>query len=71
VVADREPHILQPLAEGESEVAACCTVHSPVGCAVTPPRYIRRVPRSMNTGILRDASSSQSTESVLRGNPRR
>jgi hypothetical protein len=28
---------------------ACCTVRSPVGLAVTPPRCIRRVPCSMNT----------------------
>ena len=33
-----------------TRLRACCTVHSPAGFAVTPPRCIRRVPCSMNTG---------------------
>ena len=32
-----------------ARLRACCAVHSPVGCAVTPPRCIRRLPCSMNT----------------------
>src|SRR6266702_3321421 len=32
-----------------TRLRACCTVHSPVGFAVTPPRCIRRVLCSMNT----------------------
>ena len=32
-----------------AKLRACCTVQSPVGCVVTPPRCIRRVPCSMNT----------------------
>ena len=32
-----------------ARLRACCTVHSPVGFAVTPPRCIRRVPCSINT----------------------
>src|SRR5690242_15105947 len=48
-VTDEELDVLEPLVEGQGEVAACCTVHSPLGLAVTPPRCIRRVPCSMNT----------------------
>ena len=33
----------------KARLRACCTVHSPVGLAVTPPGCIRRVPCSMNT----------------------
>ena len=32
-----------------ARLRACCTVHSPVGFAVMPPRCSRRVPCSMNT----------------------
>ena len=32
-----------------ARLRACCTVQSPVGWAVTPPKCIRRVPCSMNT----------------------
>ena len=32
-----------------AKLRACCTVQSPVGFAVTPPRCIRRLPCSMNT----------------------
>jgi hypothetical protein len=45
-VADQEPDVLEPLAETEGQVAGSCTVHSPVGFAVTPPRCIGRVPCS-------------------------
>ncbi len=31
-----------------ARLRACCTVQSPVGCGVTPPRCIRRVSCSMN-----------------------
>ena len=48
-VAEQEPDALEPLAEADTRLRACCTVHSPVGLAVTPPRCIRRVPCSMNT----------------------
>jgi hypothetical protein len=45
-VSDQEPDVLEPLvhAEGEARFRACCTVHSPVGLAVTPPRCIRPGP---------------------------
>ncbi len=39
---------------------ACCTVHSPVGLAVTPARCIRRVPCSMNTKTYSRFSSTVS-----------
>ena len=44
-----------------ARLRACCTVQSPVGCAVTPPRCIRRVPCSMNTSTYRRFSSTVST----------
>ena len=40
---------------------ACCTVQSPVGLAVTPPRCIRRVPCSMKTSTYSLFSSTVST----------
>ena len=46
-----------------ARLRACCTVHSPVGFAVTPPRCIRRVPSSMNT---RTYSLLRSTVSACR-----
>jgi hypothetical protein len=46
-----------------ARLRACCTVHSPVGFAVTPPRCIRRVPCSMNT---RTCSLLRSTVSTCR-----
>ena len=46
-----------------ARLRACCTVHSPVGFAVTPPRCIRRVPCSMNT---RTYSLLRSTVSTCR-----
>ena len=36
-----------------ARLRACCTVHSPVGLEVTPPRCIRRVLCSMNTTYRR------------------
>ena len=60
-IADQEPDVPGPLAEGQSEVRACCTVQSPVGCAVTPPRCIRRLPCSMNTSTYMRVSSTVST----------
>src|SRR5450631_1290506 len=39
----------------------CCTVHSPVGWAVTPPTCIRRVPCSMNTSTYSLVSRMVST----------
>ena len=44
-----------------ARLRACCTVQSPVGCAVTPPRCIRRVPCSMNTSTYMRFSSTVST----------
>jgi hypothetical protein len=44
-----------------ARLRACCTVHSPVGFAVTPPRCIRRVPCSMNTSTYMRFSSTVST----------
>ena len=44
-----------------ARLRACCTVHWPVGLAVTPPRCIRRVPCSMNTRTYRRFSSTVST----------
>ena len=46
------------LIERLARLRACCTVHSPVGLAVTPPRCIRREPCSMNTRILSSAVST-------------
>ncbi len=46
-----------------ARLRACCTVHSPVGFAVTPPMCIRRVPCSMNT---RTYSLLRSTVSTCR-----
>ena len=70
-VADQEPYILQPLAEGESEVAGL--LHCPLAGGV---RGDAAEVHSAGTVLDEhrhsvDASSSQSTESVLRGNPRR
>ncbi len=45
----------------KARLRACCTVHSPVGLAVTPPRCIRRVPCSMNTRTCSLLSSTVST----------
>ena len=44
-----------------ARLRACCTVHSPVGWAVTPPRCIRRVPCSINTSTYSLFSSTVST----------
>ena len=44
-----------------ARLRACCTVHSPVGFAVTPPRCIRRLPCSMNTSTYSLFSSTVST----------
>ena len=44
-----------------ARLRACCTVHSPVGLAVMPPRCIRRVPCSMNTSTYMRFSSTVST----------
>jgi hypothetical protein len=44
-----------------ARLGACCTVHSPVGLAVTPPMCIRRVPCSMNTRTYSLLSSTVST----------
>ena len=44
-----------------ARLRACCTVHSPVGFAVTPPRCIRRVPCSINTRTYSLFSSTLST----------
>jgi hypothetical protein len=43
-----------------ARLRACCTVHSPVGFAVTPPMCIRRVPCSMNTSTYMRYSSTVS-----------
>ena len=60
-VTDQELDVLEPLAEGEGEVAGRWVVHWPVGLAVTPPRCIRRVPCSMNTRTYSRFSSTVST----------
>jgi hypothetical protein len=52
--SDRSPRLMPRL-------RACCTVHSPVGFAVTPPRCIRRVPCSMKTRMYSLFSSTVST----------
>ena len=44
-----------------ARLRACCTVHSPVGWEVTPPRCIRRVPCSINTRTYGLFSSTVST----------
>src|ERR1017187_7540745 len=60
-VAEQEPDVLEPLVEAEGRLRACCAVHSPVGCAVTPPRCIRRLPCAMNTRTYSRLSSTEST----------
>ena len=50
----------QPVIPGHMQRAGH-TVQSPVGCAVTPPRCIRRVLCSMNTSTYRRFSSTVST----------
>ena len=52
--SDRSPKL-------RARFRACCTVHSPVGFAVTPPRCIRRVPCSMNTRAYSLLRSTVST----------
>jgi hypothetical protein len=49
-VADEDFDFLEPLAEVMPGLRACCTVRSPAGFAVTPPRCIRRVPCLMKPG---------------------
>ena len=44
-----------------ARLRACCTVHSPVGWEVTPPRCVRRVPCSINTRTYGLFSSTVST----------
>ncbi len=44
-----------------ARLRACCAVHAPVGCAVTPPRCIWRVPCSINTSTYSRASRTVST----------
>ena len=44
-----------------ARLRACCTAQSPAGCAVTPPRCIRRVPCSINTRTCSLLSSTVST----------
>jgi hypothetical protein len=51
-IADEELDVLERSSRVRARLRACCTVHSPVGFAVTPPRCIRRLPCSMNTSIL-------------------
>ena len=60
-VADQEADVPESLVETEGEIPRCCTVHSPVGCAVTPPRCIRRLPCSMNARTHSLFSSTVST----------
>jgi hypothetical protein len=61
-ITDQEPNVLEPRAPRVSaRLRACCTVQSPVGCAVMPPRRIRRVPCSMNTSTYRRLRSTVST----------
>ena len=44
-----------------ARLRACCTVQSPVGQAVTPPRCIRRVPCSTNSSTYSLVSATVST----------
>jgi hypothetical protein len=57
----QELDALEPLAEAEASLRACCTVHPPAGFAVTQPRCIRRVPCSMNTKTYSLLSRTVST----------
>ena len=54
MLSNRSPRV-------RARLRACCTVQSPVGCAVTPPRCIRRVLCSMNTSTYSRFSSTVST----------
>ena len=60
-VTDQEPEVPELLAEVQGQVRACCTVQSPVGWAVTPPRCIRRLLCSTNTSTYSLVSATVST----------
>jgi hypothetical protein len=53
-----------------ARLRACCTVHAPVGCAVTPARCSLRVPCSMNTSTYSRLSSAVSTTRKIAGDDR-
>jgi hypothetical protein len=60
-VADQELNASNRSPKPRARLRACCTVHSPVGLAVTPPMCIRRLPCSMNTrtyNLLRNTVST-------------
>src|SRR6266581_3688679 len=49
-VADHELHPLRRSAEVHDQVAACCVVHSPAGCRVTPRMRMRRAACPVTAG---------------------
>jgi len=60
-VTDQEPEVPNRSPRSRARLRACCTVHSPVGWAVTPPRCILWVPCSMNTSTYSLVSATVST----------
>jgi hypothetical protein len=46
-VADQELDVPGPLVRARARLRACCIVHSPLGCAVTPRTWTCRVDASI------------------------
>jgi hypothetical protein len=70
-IADQEVELVGALAEVREQVPGLRRGPGSGGLAVIPRMCTRRVSISITKKILWNAPSSQSTESVLRGNPRR
>jgi hypothetical protein len=58
-IRNRSPVMRSP--RSMTRLRACCTVHAPVGCALTPARCSLRVPCSMKTSTCNCLSSTVST----------
>jgi hypothetical protein len=58
---DHEPQRLGAVTQVHGQVPGLLRAHAPVGCAVTPVRWSRRVPCSMNTSTYSRLSSTVST----------
>jgi hypothetical protein len=60
-IVNQEPQRARRSLRSMARLRACCTVHAPLGCAVTPARCSLRVPCSMNTSAYSRLSSTVST----------
>jgi hypothetical protein len=60
-IVDHEPQRLGAVTQVHGQVPGLLRAHAPVGCAVTPVRWSRRVPCSMNTSTYSRLSSTVST----------